>query len=130
MVNKIKWGVAHIFSSKNNTLITITDITGAETVVHVSGGHVVKSARMESTPYAAIKAAQLAADKAKERGFTGLHIKVRAPGGNKSRTPGPGAQAAIRALTRAGFEIGMIEDITPIPHDSIRKKGGRRGRRV
>ncbi|HNQ33217.1 MAG TPA: 30S ribosomal protein S11, partial [Methanoculleus sp.] len=48
----------------------------------------------------------------------------------KQRSPGPGAQAAIRALARAGMRIGRIEDVTPVPHDSIRGKGGRRGRRV
>ena len=67
---------------------------------------------------------------AKEREFVGIHVRVRAPGGNKSVSPGPGAQAAIRALTRAGLKIGRIEDVTPIPHDGTKKKGGRRGRRV
>ena len=60
----------------------------------------------------------------------GVHVKVRAPGGNKSTSPGPGAQAAIRALARAGIRIGRIEDVTPIPHDGTKKKGGRRGRRM
>jgi small subunit ribosomal protein S11 len=60
----------------------------------------------------------------------GVHVKVRAPGQGKQRSPGPGAQAAIRALARAGMRIGRIEDVTPIPHDSCRAKGGRRGRRV
>ena len=59
-----------------------------------------------------------------------IHIKVRAVGGVKSRTPGPGAQAVIRAIARAGFRVGKIEDVTPIPHDSTRKSGGRRGRRA
>ena len=65
-----------------------------------------------------------------DKGFVGVHIKVRAPGGSGSKSPGPGAQAAIRALARAGLRIGRIEDVTPIPHDGTRKKGGRRGRRV
>ena len=55
---------------------------------------------------------------------------MRAPGGNKSRVPGPGAQSAIRALSRAGFKILRIEEVTPIPHDGTKKKGGKRGRRV
>ena len=62
--------------------------------------------------------------------FNAVHIKVRAPGGAGPKTPGPGAGPAIRALARAGLIIGRIEDVTPIPHDTIRKKGGRRGRRV
>jgi small subunit ribosomal protein S11 len=66
----------------------------------------------------------------KQRGITGVHIRVRAPGGVKSKTPGPGTQAAIRAIARSGIMIGRIEDVTPLPHDSVRRKGGRRGRRV
>ncbi|MEM5814832.1 MAG: 30S ribosomal protein S11, partial [Candidatus Aenigmatarchaeota archaeon] len=64
------------------------------------------------------------------KGITGVHIKIRAPGGIKSKSPGAGAQPAIRALARAGMRIGRIEDVTPLPHDSCRRKGGRRGRRV
>jgi small subunit ribosomal protein S11 len=77
-----------------------------------------------------MRAAAAAASTAKEKGITAIHIKVRAPGGSSARTPGPGAQAAIRALARAGFRIGRIEEVTPIPHDGTRRKGGRRGRRV
>ena len=125
-----KWGIAHIYASFNNTIITVTDISGAETVTKSSGGMVVKQARNESSPYAAMQMAQNVAQAAMEKGITGLHVKVRAPGRGKQRSPGPGAQAAIRALARAGMRIGRIEDVTPVPHDSIRAKGGRRGRRV
>lgn len=55
---------------------------------------------------------------------------MRATGGTLSKTPGPGAQAALRALARNGMKIGRIEDVTPIPHDGTRRKGGRRGRRL
>uniref|UniRef100_A0A2N9EFQ5 Small ribosomal subunit protein uS11 n=1 Tax=Fagus sylvatica TaxID=28930 RepID=A0A2N9EFQ5_FAGSY len=65
-----------------------------------------------------------------ELGITALHIKLRATGGNKTKTPGPGAQSALRALARSGMKIGRIEDVTPIPSDSTRRKGGRRGRRL
>jgi small subunit ribosomal protein S11 len=125
-----KWAVVHIFSSYNNTIIHMTDISGAETIARTSGGMVVKASRMESSPYAAMRAASLAADVAKDKGITAIHIKVRAPGGAGPRTPGPGAQAAIRALARAGFRIERIEEVTPIPHDGTRRPGGRRGRRV
>lgn len=125
-----RWGVAHIYSSFNNTIIHVTDLTGAETVARYSGGMVVKNDREESSPYAAMKAADLAAEETKDKGFTGVHIKVRAPGGSESKSPGPGAQASIRSLARAGLQIGRIEDVTPIPHDGTRKKGGSRGRRV
>ncbi len=125
-----KWGVVHIYSSYNNTIIHITDISGAETIARTSGGMFVKAARLESSPYAAMRSAAAAAATAREKGITAIHIKVRAPGGSAARTPGAGAQAAIRALARAGFRIGRIEEVTPIPHDGTRRKGGRRGRRV
>ncbi len=125
-----KWAVVHIYSSYNNTMIHITDISGAETIARTSGGMFVKADRMESSPYAAMRSATAAADIAKDKGITAIHIKVRAPGGSGPRTPGPGAQAAIRALARAGFLIGRIEEVTPIPHDGTRRPGGRRGRRV
>ena len=125
-----KWGVANIYASYNNIMITLTDITGAETITRATGGMVVKQSKDQASPYAAQRVAERVADVAKERDFVGIHVKVRAPGGNKSASPGPGAQAAIRALARAGMKIGRIEDVTPVPHDGTKKKGGRRGRRV
>ncbi|MFH1066157.1 MAG: 30S ribosomal protein S11 [Nanoarchaeota archaeon] len=128
---KSRWGIAHIYSSYNNTIIHVTDITGSETIAKVSGGMVVKSHRMESSPSAAMAAAKLVAEGVREKGINAIHIKVKAPGGhNGPNNTGPGAQAAIRALSRAGLRIGDIEDITAVPHDRCRKKGGKRGRRV
>jgi len=127
---ELKWGIAHIYSSLNNTIVHITDLSGAETASRVSGGMVVKADREKPSPYAAMIGASRAAQMAMDRGITAIHIKVRAPGGHGLKTPGPGAQAAIRALARSGFIIGRIEDVTPIPHDSTRRPGGRRGRRV
>jgi len=75
-------------------------------------------------------AAQDVAVRCKEIGITALHVKLRASGGNGTKTPGPGAQSALRALARSGMKIGRIEDVTPIPTDTTRKKGGRRGRRL
>ena len=124
-----KWGIAHIYSSYNNTIIHMTDLTGAETVALSSGGVHVNADRYESSPFAAMKAANTVIESARTKGFTGFHIRVRAVGGVGSRVPGPGAQAAIRALARGGFKIGRIDDVTPIPHDTTRKKGGKRGRR-
>jgi len=125
-----RWAVVHVYSSYNNTIVHITDISGAETMAKASGGMFVKADRLESSPYAAMRAAAHAATIARDKGITAIHIKVRAPGGSDARTPGPGAQAAIRALARAGFRIGRIEEVTPIPHNGTRRKGGRRGRRV
>jgi small subunit ribosomal protein S11 len=131
MREQLRWGIVHIYSSYNNTIIHITDITGTETIARTSGGQVVKSDRMESSPTAAMMAAKRAAEIARDKGITGLHVKIRAPGGhNGPNNPGPGAQAAIRALSRMGLKIGIIEDVTPLPHGGCRKKGGKRGRRV
>ena len=124
------FGVCHIKSTFNNTFIHVTDLSGRETYSRVTGGMKVKADRDESSPYAAMLAAQDVAVRCKELGVTALHIKVRGTGGNKSRSPGPGAQSALRALARNGMKIGRIEDVTPIPTDSTRRKSGRRGRRL
>ncbi len=123
-------GIVHIYASFNNTLLTATDLTGAETLSRVTGGAQVKSGRLASSPHAAMQAAQKLADDLLAKGIKNIIVKVRAPGGQKSKTPGPGAQPAIRALSRAGLRILDIEDVTPIPHDGCRPKGGKRGRRV
>lgn len=127
---KDRWAIAKIYSSYNNTLVHVTDLTGAETLALTTGGMFVKQDRYESSPYAAMQAASNAAQKAKDKGINAIHIQVRAPGGQGSKTPGQGAQAAIRALARSGLRIGRIEDLTPVPHDGTRRAGGRRGRRV
>jgi small subunit ribosomal protein S14e len=124
------FGVCHIYASYNDTFVHVTDLTGRETIVRVTGGMKVKADRDESSPYAAMLASQDVAQKCKELGITAVHIKLRAMGGTRTKTPGPGAQSAVRALARSGLKIGRIEDVTPVPHDSTRKKGGRRGRRL
>ncbi|MFH1294565.1 MAG: 30S ribosomal protein S11 [Candidatus Aenigmatarchaeota archaeon] len=125
-----RWGVVHIFSSENNTIIHITDLSGAETISRYSGGMMTKRSKDKGTAFPAINAAKKAAQDAVDAGITHVHLMIRAPGGQKKRIPGQGAQPAIRTIVRAGLRIGRIEDITPIPHDGTRKKGGRRGRRV
>ncbi len=125
-----KLAVIHVYSSKNDTIITATDMSGAETFAWASGGMIVKADREEGRPYAAMQAAIRVVNALKEKGITPIHVKIRAPGGNKSRTPGSGAQAVVRAIARTGVRIHRIEDVTPTPTDSMRKKGGRRGRRV
>ena len=124
------FAVAHLFASFNDTFVHVTDLSGRETLCRVTGGMKVKADRDESSPYAAMLAAQDVAEKCKTLGVTALHVKIRATGGNKTKTPGPGAQSALRALARAGMKIGRIEDVTPIPTDSTRRKSGRRGRRL
>ncbi|CAM4571048.1 unnamed protein product [Lepidochelys kempii] len=75
-------------------------------------------------------AAQDVAQQCRELGITALHIKLRATGGNRTKTPGPGAQSALGALARSGMKIGHIEDVTPILSDSTCGKSGRQGRRL
>ena len=129
--SKLRWGVVHIYSSFNNTIIHITDLSGTETLGKGTGGMVVKAHRMESSPNAAMNAAKIAAEQSKEKGINALHIKIRAPGGhNGPNNTGPGANAAVRTLSRMGFKIGLIEDVTATPTDGCRKKGGKRGRRL
>lgn len=127
---RMKWAIVHLFSSYNDTILTATDLSGAETFARISGGMVVKSDRDEAKPYAAMQCGFRVSQQLKDKGIFGIHIKVRAPGGRGAKTPGPGAQAAIRALARSGLRIGRIEEVTPTAHDSTRRKGGRRGRRV
>lgn len=124
------FAVAHIFASFNDTFVHVTDLSGRETLSRVTGGMKVKADRDESSPYAAMLAAMDVAARVKDLGVTAVHIKIRATGGNRTKTPGPGAQSALRALARAGLKIGRIEDVTPIPTDSTRRKGSRRGRRL
>jgi len=124
------WGIAHIFSTVNNTVVHITDITGAETIAKYSGGMMTDRDREQGSPFPAMQAAKRAAEDAMEKGIIGVNIKVRGRGGHHKKAPGAGAQPAIRALARSGLRIGIIEDVTPIPTDGTKRKGGRRGRRV
>merc|ERR1711879_976107 len=128
--DEIIFGVAHILATWNDTFIHVTDLSGRETYCRVTGGMQVTSDREESSPYAAMMAAQITAAKLKEIGVNAIHIKLRARGGTGPKSPGPGAQSAIRALARNEMKIGRIEDVTPIPTDCTRRGGGRRGRRL
>ena len=127
---ELVFGVCHILATWNDTFIHVTDLTGRETYCRVTGGMMVTNDREESSPYAAMMAANEVFKLIKEIGINAVHIKLRGKGGIGTRTPGPGAQAAIRALARNELKIGRIEDVTPIPTDSTRREGGRRGRRL
>lgn len=125
-----KKGIVNIYSSFNNTIIHVTDATGAETISRITSGMTTDKGRLQGSAFPAMKAAKQATEEAKEKGIEKLDIKVRGPGGQKQRMPGKGAQPAIRAISRSDLEVGNIEDVTPVPHDSCRQKGGKRGRRV
>jgi small subunit ribosomal protein S11 len=118
------WGIAHVHASYNNTIITVTDATGAETIASSSGGSVVKQNRDEASPYAAMQMAETIAEQILDAGIEGVDVRLRGPGGNGRQSPGPGAQATVQALARAGVEIGRVEDVTPIPHDGCRGPSG------
>lgn len=124
-----KYAVVRVYSSGNNTIVHATDPSGSSTLAMSAAGQHVKADRLGGSPYGAMMAANTVADALKKLGITSIKVRVRAPGGIRSRTPGQGAQAAIRALTRSKLRIIAIEDVTPIPTDGTRKPGGRRGRR-
>jgi small subunit ribosomal protein S11 len=110
-------GVAHIRSTFNNTIITITDISGNAIAWSSAGSQGFKGSR-KSTPFAAQVAAEIAAKKAQEHGVQNIEVFVKGPGS--------GREAALRALQAAGFNITFIKDVTPIPHNGCRPPKRRR----
>ncbi|MBI4045112.1 MAG: 30S ribosomal protein S11 [Candidatus Diapherotrites archaeon] len=122
-------GLVHIYASRNNTIILLTDETGAETIAKCSGGMVVKSQHKEGSPYAAMKVAEIVAEKARERGINEIRVRVRGQGGIRPKNPGQGAEAAILSLTRNGMRISSIENVTPLPHNGTRRKKRHRSKK-
>jgi len=120
-------GIAHIYTSFNNTIVHITDLSG-KTMARVSGGMITKHDRLKANPTVAMFVAKKAGEIAKDKGIKSLYVKVRAKTG--SPAPGPGAHSVIKSLSRAGFRIISITDNTRIPRGGPKKKGGKRGRRV
>ena len=110
-------GVAHIKSSFNNTIVTITDLQG-NTLSWASSGNVGFKGSRKSTPFAAQLAAEAAARRAMEHGVRKLDVQVKGPGS--------GRETAIRTLQNAGLEIVGIKDVTPIPHNGCRPPKRRR----
>ncbi|MBE7034705.1 MAG: 30S ribosomal protein S11 [Ruminococcaceae bacterium] len=113
----IERGAAHICSSFNNTIVTITDVAGNAISWASSGGLGFRGSR-KSTPFAAQMAAETAAKAAQEHGLKTVEVYVKGPGS--------GREAAIRALQAAGLEVSMIKDVTPIPHNGCRPPKRRR----
>lgn len=110
-------GIAHIKSTFNNTIVTITDVNGNVVSWASSGSRGFKGSR-KSTPFAAQVAAEDAARKAAEHGMREIAVFIRGPGA--------GRESALRALTTAGFRITLIRDVTPIPHNGCRPPKRRR----
>ena len=110
-------GMAHIKASFNNTIITISDKTG-NSLCWTSAGTIGYKGSRKSTPFAAQRAAEEVAIKAKKLGIRELDVRVSGPGS--------GRESAVRALKAAGIEIRSIEDVTPLPHNGCRPKKKRR----
>jgi len=113
----VQSGIAHIHSTFNNTMITITDVAGNAIAWSTAGAQGFKGSR-KSTPFAAQVAADECAKKAMEHGVRQLSINVKGPGS--------GRESAVRALQAAGIKITMIRDVTPIPHNGCRPPKRRR----
>ena len=113
----ISSGVAHVNSTFNNTMITITDVQGNAIAWASAGGMGFKGSR-KSTPFAAQLAAEDAGKKAAEHGMKSLDVQVRGPGS--------GRESALRALQSVGFNVTSIRDVTPIPHNGCRPRKRRR----
>jgi small subunit ribosomal protein S11 len=119
-------GIIYIFTSFNNTIVHLTDLSG-HTIARVSGGMVTKQDRLKANPTDAMFIAKRVAEQAKEAGITSVYVRIRAKTGNNS--PGPGANSVIKSLSRDGFRIISISDVTRVPRGGPKKKGGKRGRR-
>merc|ERR1711998_36707 len=129
--NKIYlFGIIHIFATKNNTFLHVTDLSGKETIFKTSSNIKSKTIKDEKTIYSTMLASEDLVNASKKFGINAYHIKIRARGGNRSQLLGMGAHIALKVFIQLGLSIGRIEDVTPIPTNGTRKKGGRRGRRV
>ncbi|MDI9501929.1 MAG: 30S ribosomal protein S11 [Tissierellia bacterium] len=113
----IERGQAHIVSSFNNTMVTLSDLNG-NVISWASAGQLGFRGSRKSTPYAAQQAAEEAAKKAMEHGLRSVEVYVKGPGS--------GREAAIRSLQTSGLEVSMIKDVTPIPHNGCRPPKRRR----
>ncbi|MBI4508528.1 MAG: 30S ribosomal protein S11 [Deltaproteobacteria bacterium] len=113
----VQSGIAHIQSTFNNTIVTITDVSGNVVAWSSAGVRGFKGSR-KSTPFAAQLAAEDAAKKAQEHGMRSITVFVKGPGA--------GRESALRALQAAGFKISLIRDVTPIPHNGCRPPKRRR----
>lgn len=113
----VQAGIAHIQASFNNTLVTITDMSG-NTVVWASAGSLGFKGSRKSTPFAATRAGEAAGRKAMEQGMRYIDVYVNGPGS--------GRESAVRALQSAGLRVNLIRDVTPIPHNGCRPPKRRR----
>lgn len=119
--------IINIYTSFNNTIVHVTDMSG-KTIVKVTGGMVTKHDRLKANPTIAMFIAKRITETMKENGINSLYIRIRAK--TRNPAPGPGANAIVKSLSREGFKIINILDTTRVPRGGPKKQGGRRGRRV
>ena len=119
-------GIVNIYTSFNNTIVHVTDMSG-RTLKKVTGGMTTKHGRLKANPTIAMFIAKRIAETLKEINVKSLYVRIRTKTGNPA--PGPGTNAIIKSLTREGFKILNILDTTRSPRGGPKKKGGRRGRR-
>lgn len=118
--------ILNIYTSFNNTLVHVTDMSG-KTISKITGGMVTKHSRLKANPTIAMFIAKRITENIKDLGITSLYVRIRAKTGNPA--PGPGTNAIIKSLSREGFKILNILDTSRVPRGGPKKKGGRRGRR-
>jgi small subunit ribosomal protein S11 len=118
--------VINIYTSFNNTIVHVTDMSG-KTITKVTGGMVTKHNRLKANPTIAMFIAKRIAEDVKDLGVKSFYVRIRAK--TRNPAPGPGAHTIIKSLTREGFKILNILDTTRVPRGGPKKKGGRRGRR-
>ncbi|HTY44038.1 MAG TPA: 30S ribosomal protein S11 [Patescibacteria group bacterium] len=118
--------IINIYTSFNNTLVHVTDMSG-RTLAKVTGGMVTKHGRLKANPTVAMFIAKRITESIKDLGIKSLYVRVRAK--TRNPAPGPGAHAIIKSLSREGFKVINILDTTRFPRGGPKKKGGRRGRR-
>jgi small subunit ribosomal protein S11 len=124
---KERTAVLYINTTKNNTILTLADMSG-NTISKSSGGQNTKQARLKSSPTVAMFAAKKISEDAKEHGITNLYVRIKAQTGEES--PGSASHAIIKSLSRDDFKIISILETTKQPRGGPKKAGGRRGRRV
>jgi len=118
--------VVNIYTSFNNTLVHVTDMSG-KTIAKVTGGMVTKHGRLKANPTIAMFIAKRISEIIKDLGIKNLYVRIRAK--TRNPAPGPGANPIIKSLSREGYKILNILDTTRFPRGGPKKKGGRRGRR-
>ncbi len=124
---KERTGILYIKTTDNNTILNIVDLTG-RTISRSSGGQSTKQSRLKSSPTVAMFSAKKVGEEAKEAGIVNLYVRIKAKTG--STRPGSASHAVIKSLSRDGFKIINIMDITKYPRGGPKAPGGRRGRRV